>query len=146
MILLTNTGFIGRALEDHFKGRGLDVHGFSSASLDLRQATALSRLDGLLDASSCLVVTAATAPGSAMTPAALADNVAMIANLATYLETTRSRTCVYLSSDAVYPMIDTAVRPRGHRHGPHQLVRAVETRRRAHARLRHAQDRLGPQW
>ncbi len=86
VVLLTNTGFIGRALEDHFRARGLDVHGYSSATLDLRQATALSKLDGVLDAGSCLVVTAATAPGNAMTPAALADNVAMIANLATYLE------------------------------------------------------------
>lgn len=109
VVLLTNTGFIGRALEADFKRRGLDVHGFSSATLDLRQAAALRKLDGVLDASSCLVVTAATAPGSAMTPAALADNVAMIANLATYLETHPIKTCVYLSSDAVYPMIDAAV-------------------------------------
>jgi UDP-glucose 4-epimerase len=107
--ILGHTGFIGRALQAHFTDRGLEVHGFSSATLDLRQAAAVDGLDQCLNPASCLIVTAATSPGSAMTPAALAENVAMIANLATYLETHPVKACVYLSSDAVYPMIDAAV-------------------------------------
>jgi UDP-glucose 4-epimerase len=109
VIILGHTGFIGRALQVHFEGRGLEVHGFSSATLDLRQSAAMAGLDRCVDQASCLIVTAASAPGSAMTPAALADNVTMIANLATYLETHPVKTCVYLSSDAVYPMLDEPV-------------------------------------
>jgi UDP-glucose 4-epimerase len=109
VIVLGHTGFIGRALQAFFERRGTPVHGFSTANLDLRQPAALESLDGCLDAASCLVVSSATAPGSAMTPAALADNVTMIANLATYLESHPVKTCVYLSSDAVYPMIDEPV-------------------------------------
>ncbi|MDQ6670574.1 MAG: NAD(P)-dependent oxidoreductase [Chloroflexota bacterium] len=109
VIILGHTGFIGRALQAHFEHSDLEVHGFSSATLDLRQAAALARLDGYIDPASCLIVTSASSPGSAMTPAALADNVAMIANLATHLETHPVQTCVYLSSDAVYPMLDEAV-------------------------------------
>jgi UDP-glucose 4-epimerase len=110
VVILGNTGFIGRALEVHFAARGIGVQGFSSATLDLRQRANLSALDGSLTSGTCLVVTSATSPGSAMTPTALAENVDMIANLAAYLETHPAAICVYLSSDALYPMQDDAVR------------------------------------
>jgi UDP-glucose 4-epimerase len=110
VVVLGNTGFIGRALQTHFAGRGISVQGFSSSTLDLRARPSLSALDGSLTSGTCLVVTSATAPGSAMTPTALAENVAMIANLAAYLETHPAALCVYLSSDALYPMQDDAVR------------------------------------
>jgi UDP-glucose 4-epimerase len=109
VVVLGNTGFIGRAVQAHFADRGVPARGFSSAALDLRQPSALARLDGCVDRDTCLIVTAVTAPGSGMTPAALADNVLMVANLATYLETHPTRMCVYLSSDAVYPMIQDPV-------------------------------------
>jgi UDP-glucose 4-epimerase len=111
VVILGNTGFIGRALQAHLARSGTPVRGFSSSTLDLRQADAVAAgLDTSLRPSTCLIVTSATAPGSAMTPAALADNVRMIANLATYLETHPAALCVYLSSDAVYPMQDELVR------------------------------------
>jgi UDP-glucose 4-epimerase len=109
VVLLGNTGFIGRAVEAHFAERGVPVRGFSSATLDLRQPSALARLDGCLGRDTCLIATAVTAPGSAMAPAALADNILMMANLATYLEAHPAGVCVYLSSDAVYPMIQDPV-------------------------------------
>jgi nucleoside-diphosphate-sugar epimerase len=110
VLILGNTGFIGRALQSHFATRGVDVSGFSSSTLDLRQRDSLDGLDGKLTTDSCLIVTSATAPGSAMTPIAFAENVAMIANLADYLGTHPAGLCVYLSSDALYPMQDDAVR------------------------------------
>jgi UDP-glucose 4-epimerase len=110
VVILGNTGFIGRALETHCAARGIGVRGFSSATLDLRQPDRLAALDGCLTPGTSLVVTSATAPGSAMTPTALAENVSMIANLADYLGTHPAGLCVYLSSDALYPMQDDAVR------------------------------------
>jgi UDP-glucose 4-epimerase len=109
VLILGNTGFLGRAIQAHLEDRGLEVQGFSSATLDLRQPAALAALDAVVNPSTSLIVTAARAPGSAMTAAALAENVAMLANLATYLETRTAAVCVYLSSDAVYPMIDEDV-------------------------------------
>src|SRR5690348_3857331 len=110
VVILGNTGFIGRALETHLAARGIRVRGFSSATLDLRQHDNLAALDGRLTAGTSLVVTSATAPGSAMTPTALAENVSMIANLADYLGTHPAGLCVYLSSDALYPMQEDVVR------------------------------------
>ena len=109
VLILGNTGFIGRAVQAHFERRGVEVHGFSSTTLDLRQPAALAELDDYVGPSTCLIVTAARAAGSAMTASALAENVSMMANLATYLETRPAALCVYLSSDAVYPMIDEDV-------------------------------------
>ncbi|MBV9357828.1 MAG: NAD(P)-dependent oxidoreductase [Chloroflexi bacterium] len=110
VVILGNTGFIGRALEAHFAAQGIGVRGFSSASLDLRQRDNLAALDGCVTTGTSLVVTSATASGSAMTPTALAENVAMIANLAAYLGSHPAGLCVYLSSDALYPMQEEAVR------------------------------------
>jgi UDP-glucose 4-epimerase len=108
-LIIGSTGFIGRAIQAHLAARGLEVDGFSSATLDLRHAADLVRLDAYIRPSTGLIVTAVRAPGSGMSPHALAENVAMMANLATYLETRPAAACVYLSSDAVYPMIDEHV-------------------------------------
>ncbi|MBV9543559.1 MAG: NAD-dependent epimerase/dehydratase family protein [Chloroflexi bacterium] len=109
VVILGNSGFIGRALQAHFERSGAQVHGLASAQLDMRDSEALARLDGLVDPTCCIIVTSVVAPGSAMTPRALAENITMAANLASYLLDHPAGRCVYLSSDAVYPMIDAAV-------------------------------------
>lgn len=110
VIILGNTGFVGSRLQAHWTKHGANVLGFGSQALDLRHAEALTALDGLLDASTVLVVASASGSGSGMTAAGLADNVAMIANLVTYLQhqpRPAARKCIFLSSDAVYPMTDS---------------------------------------
>jgi nucleoside-diphosphate-sugar epimerase len=106
VVLLGHTGFIGKPLFERLQP---DVQGFSSRSLDLRDASALSRLDGVVDASTTLIVTSALTPDKGATIDTLSQNFAIAANLGHYLEQHPVGRCVYLSSDAVYPMLDEPV-------------------------------------
>lgn len=109
-ILLGATGFLGRALTRRLEERGVEVHGFSSQTLDLRSAPAFAALDALVGAETDIVDLAGITPdrGATTIPSFLA-NVAMSTNLAAFLEQRPVRSCVYLSSDAVYGDLETAV-------------------------------------
>ena len=106
VVLLGHTGFIGKPL---FQRLQPDVQGFSSATLDLRDASALSRLDAVVGSSTTLIVTSALTPDKGATIDTLGQNFAIAANLGRYLEQHPVGRCVYLSSDAVYPMLDDPV-------------------------------------
>jgi UDP-glucose 4-epimerase len=106
-VVLGASGFIGRALCRRLEQRGLAVRGYSSRQLDLRDAGALAALDGELSTESTVFVLAALTPDRGQTLASLADNLAMMLNLARYLEIRPVGCCIYFSSDAVYPMVDT---------------------------------------
>jgi nucleoside-diphosphate-sugar epimerase len=110
VVLLGHTGFIGKPLFDRLQP---DVQGFASKTLDLRDPAALSRLDGVVDASTTLIVTSALTPDKGATIDTLSQNFAMAANLGRYLEQHPVARCVYLSSDAVYPMLDEPVTEAG---------------------------------
>jgi len=102
-IILGHTGFLGRALQDYLVTQGVAVHGYSSKTLDLRSSDALRALDPHVGPDTTLIVAAALTPDKGVTLDALADNFAMVANVARYLEAHAVRKCVYFSSDAVYP-------------------------------------------
>jgi UDP-glucose 4-epimerase len=106
VVLLGHTGFIGKPLFERLQP---DVKGFSSKTLDLRDLSALSALDGVADASTTLIVTSALTPDKGATIDTLGQNFAIAANLGRYLEAHPVGRCVYLSSDAVYPMLDEPV-------------------------------------
>jgi UDP-glucose 4-epimerase len=106
VVLLGHTGFIGKPLLERLQP---DVQGFSSKTLDLRDPAALAALDGAADASTTLIVTSALTPDKGATIDTLSQNFAIAANLGSYLEQHPVGRCVYLSSDAVYPMLDEPV-------------------------------------
>jgi UDP-glucose 4-epimerase len=106
VVLLGHTGFIGKPLFERLQP---DVQGFSSKTLDLRDPAALAALDGVADASTTLIVTSALTPDKGATIDTLSQNFAVAANLGRYLESHPVGRCVYLSSDAVYPMLDEPV-------------------------------------
>ena len=106
VVLLGHTGFIGKPLFERLQP---DVQGFSSRSLDLRDPSALSGLDSVVDSSTTLIVTSALTPDKGATIDTLSQNFAIAANLGRYLEQHPVGRCVYLSSDAVYPMLEEPV-------------------------------------
>jgi nucleoside-diphosphate-sugar epimerase len=110
VVLLGHTGFVGHALQDHLANKGARVHGFSSSTLDLRQPQAFAVLDDALIPDATLIVASALTPDrGGATLDALVDSVAMTVNVARYMETHPPALCVYVGSDAVYPMIDEDV-------------------------------------
>lgn len=102
MVILGQTGFIGRALRTHLTAIGAESHGYSSETLDLKRSEALTALDDVLNADTTLVLLAALTPDRGITVDTFAGNVAMVVNVARLLETHAIRKCVYLSTDALY--------------------------------------------
>lgn len=112
-VVLGASGFIGNALVQRLSREGVEVHAFSSQQLDMRQFEAFRVLTPLLGDGTDIIDLAAITPDRGTTIAAFAENVAMTANLARYLAERSLRSCVYLSSDAVYgpnesPMTETS--------------------------------------
>jgi UDP-glucose 4-epimerase len=105
IVILGSSGFIGRALMSSFH----DAHGFSSRDVDLRQPTALSVLDPLLNPETTLIVCSTITPDRGQTLDTLSQNFSIALNLASYLRERPLKKVVYLSSDAVYPFIDRPV-------------------------------------
>ena len=108
-IILGHTGFVGQRLAAELRGEGHEVVGHSSATLDLRQRDTLSVLDGVASPETTLFFSSAVTPDKAVTLDAIEANFAIAVNVAWYLETHPIRKCVYLSSDAVYPICEGPV-------------------------------------
>ena len=108
-VVLGNRGFIGRALQAHLAASGADVRAYSSEQVDLRHRESAAALGEALTPDTTLIVCSGIAPPVGNTLDGLADNLAMATNLARALEASPPRKCVYLSSDAVYPMGDAPV-------------------------------------
>lgn len=109
VVVLGHNGFVGRALCTHLDALEARAHGFSSSTLDLRQPSALKALDPILNKDTTLILASALTPDRGATLDTLSQNFVMMANLGQYLEQHPYRKCVYLSSDAVYPMIEEPV-------------------------------------
>jgi UDP-glucose 4-epimerase len=109
VVILGHTGFIGGRLLAHYAAAGVRVYGYGSSTLDLRDASAFSVLDGVLGPHTALYVPAAVTPDRGVTLDALSNNFSMMLNLARYLDQHPVQRCVYISSDAVYPMVSEAV-------------------------------------
>jgi UDP-glucose 4-epimerase len=101
-IILGNSGFIGQALHAGLARDGVEVHGYSSRQLDLRNPESLTTLDELAGPDATLIFASALAPPRGNTLEGLADNLTMVINVARYLESHPVRQCIYFSSDAVY--------------------------------------------
>jgi UDP-glucose 4-epimerase len=104
IIILGHTGFIGRALFEHFTRLGdLPVLGLASSTLDLTQAAAQETLGAMLDRQTLLVFAAArTLDRGADCLDTFDTNIAMALNVARVLSTHPVGKCVYFSSASVY--------------------------------------------
>jgi nucleoside-diphosphate-sugar epimerase len=109
VVVLGATGFLGQAIVARLAGEGADVHGFSSATLDLTNPSAFSVLDGVAGPETTLIFASAVTPDKGRTIDALNANLQMAMNVGRYLEGHPFGKVVYVSSDAVYPMSDEAV-------------------------------------
>jgi nucleoside-diphosphate-sugar epimerase len=122
VVVLGHSGFIGRSLIARLTQEGIEVRGFSSGQLDLRDPAAFATLDPLMAADTTIFVCAALTPDRGATIDACLNHMTMTGNLARYLSQRSARKVVFVSSDAVYPMLDedapavdedTPVRPAG---------------------------------
>ncbi|MBV9325862.1 MAG: NAD(P)-dependent oxidoreductase [Chloroflexi bacterium] len=109
VLVLGHSGFIGKPLTQLLSQRAADVHGFSSRDVNLRDATALTRFDPFMGAETTVFVCAALTPDRGATIDACVDHINMSGNLARYLSRQTARKVVFVSSDAVYPMVEAAV-------------------------------------
>ena len=104
VVLLGCTGFLGKAIHRVFESQRLVVRGYGSAELDLRRFEMLRLLDGQIDGDTVLIVASALTPDKGTTLEALQDNLLMSLNVGRYLEAHAPGLCVYIGSDAVYPL------------------------------------------
>ncbi len=102
--LLGSTGFLGRAILTVFRSSWIDVRGYGSADLDLRRPETFEVLDSHVDRDTVLIFASALTPEKGATLDVLHDNYMMCRNVARYLEAHPIGLCVYISSDAVYPL------------------------------------------
>lgn len=103
VVVLGATGHVGQALVGALTAEpGMQVVGHSSKTLDLTRPDALTVLDGVADERSVVVLASALTPDRGQTPATFLANVAMVANVAAWLDGHPVAHCVYVSSDAVY--------------------------------------------
>lgn len=104
VVILGNTGFIGKALFEHLTHGGHRVFGYSSSVVDLRVPGSLKILESVVDRRTVMMMVAAVTPErvKADTLDTFATNLEMIVNLARFLEEHPVGKCVYLSTAAVY--------------------------------------------
>lgn len=100
VVVLGGTGFVGRHAVAALKRRDVSVVPLGSGDIDLLADDAGVRLAKTLHADDTLLVVSAIAP--CKTPADLARNVAMMAQVCGALESQPAAHVIYISSDAVY--------------------------------------------
>src|SRR5215218_6460855 len=108
-VILGHTGMIGRPLYEHLKAQGVEVHGYASNDVNLLDASALTKLESVVDDTTTLVFASANTPDKGNTVQRFEENVRMAANVGAFLETHPIRKCVLLSTDGIYRMVDEPV-------------------------------------
>ena len=110
VVVLGSSGFLGRHLVQRLEQVGIETAAPASADLDLSSPRAASLLADLLRPTDAVVFLAATKLGLRLDEDGFVDNVAMGAAVCNAV---RNRSCahvVYMSSDAVYPFTNSAIR------------------------------------
>jgi UDP-glucose 4-epimerase len=102
VVILGATGHVGRALTTQLAAAGVEVIGHSSKTLDLTRPDAFGVLDGVAGPETALVFASALTPDRGQNATTFMANLAMVANVGTFLQSHPVGVCVYVSSDAVY--------------------------------------------
>lgn len=103
IIILGHSGYVGKAVLDYIQDtKRIPVYGFSSTSLDLRNPTALEKLNSIIDNNALLIVASAITKDKQNNLQAAKENIEMVMNIAEYLQQHPIKKCVYMSSVAVY--------------------------------------------
>lgn len=125
------TGFVGRAVADRVARLGGDVLRLGRAEIDLAAPGADRMLAERMRPSDACVFVAARAP--CKTPAMLAENIAMAANVCAAIAATQVDHLVYISSDAVFAdfpgaLVEESVKGPDSLHGVMHLSRELMLR------------------
>lgn len=109
VVVLGSRGFLGAELISALGGDGIPVVGISSADIDLSATGAAKALAATLTESDSLVIFSALTPDKGRGIETFMANLRMIENVAAALAAAPVAHVVYISSDAVYPMMSGRV-------------------------------------
>jgi UDP-glucose 4-epimerase len=102
LVVLGKSGFIGKAIFEHYHGsKEHEVRGLNSSQLNLTSPNAANELAKLLDNNTTLIVSARAGKNSDPLQT-LEQDIAMTNNIARAVAITPVKKCVYFSSIAVY--------------------------------------------
>ena len=109
VVVLGARGFIGAALAAHLKNVGVSVLGVTSADLDLTTDDAAGKLAERLTPEDSVVMLSALTPDKGRDITTFMRNLKMAQSVCSALETVPVQHVVHISSDAVYPFVDSDV-------------------------------------
>ena len=101
VVVLGNSGFIGKAVVAHLVSSGVRVVGYSSKELDLLSPECIPALRSLVQSDDTLVIISALTPDRGRDVGTMVKNIRMIENLCAFLAEKPLHHVVYVSSDAV---------------------------------------------
>jgi UDP-glucose 4-epimerase len=109
LVLLGRSGFLGKALQETAKARGLAVVSLGRPEVDLTCEASVKRITTQLSGNDHVLMLSALTPEHGPAEELYTKNISMMKNLADALEERGFSHLVYLSSDAVYPWTEDAV-------------------------------------
>ena len=102
LVVLGKTGFIGKAIFEHFQGlKAQEVRGFNSSELNLTSPKAADDLAKILDDQTALIISARAGENSDPLKT-FEQDIAITNNIARAIAISPVKKCVYFSSIAVY--------------------------------------------
>jgi len=103
MVILSNTGFIGKALYIYLQhNTASEIQGYPSSSINLLSPDSLKALDDVLDKKAALILTATITRDREDTLDSFCANITMFTNVARFLENHQVNKCIYISTVSVY--------------------------------------------
>ena len=109
VVVIGSRGVIGKEIVDHLNGCGASVCAVSSSDIDLLDAGAPEKLSEVLRPGDAIVMCSALTPDKGRDIGTLMKNLSMAQNVCQAIADAPVAQVVYLSSDAVYPFIDSPV-------------------------------------
>src|SRR5262245_7053089 len=109
VVVLGGDGFVGRALRRQLAAQNIDTLSPNSRDLDLASPSADRALAERIRPGDALVLLAAVKPGRRHDERAFQASVGMASALCRAIRASGCAHLVYVSSDAVYPFVDTPV-------------------------------------
>lgn len=128
VVVMGAGGFLGKAISDHIKRKGVPIQGITSKLLNLLDNDAPQRLADILRPNDTLVVISAIAP--CKDNGMLLQNIVMMMAVCAAIEKNVPAHVVYISSDAVYaddmkPLTENSCAEPSSLHGAMHLAREI---------------------